>query len=133
SKVNNDIVDCLGGSDERQICRIHAPDCAVCRFLCRSFTNPETMYIKPYDFCNKNPTCSFYDDEIFCLERNFTTKLICDNPLDITHTNVETFLCGLTDSSKKSIVYFLLYFNEINMKIHHDSNNILEQNKIFMK
>ncbi|CAF3756258.1 unnamed protein product, partial [Rotaria sp. Silwood1] len=55
-KVNDGIV----GSDERQICRIHALDCSDCRFPCRNRTNPETMCIKSNMLCNRKPTYSFY-------------------------------------------------------------------------
>ncbi|CAF3166647.1 unnamed protein product, partial [Rotaria sp. Silwood2] len=128
SKANDGIVDCLGGSDERRICRMHEPEYPFARFLCRNHTNPNTMCLQPNRLCNQKSTCSFNDDEIFCLKRNLTTSHFCDDILEIDRTDVEKFLCSLTDASKKSIVYFSLYSDQMNTKIH-DLNNTLEKNR----
>ncbi|UJR24260.1 hypothetical protein I4U23_027227 [Adineta vaga] len=133
AQANDGNVDCLGGSDERHICRMYYPEDPSNRFLCRNSIELNPRCLFPDNLCNQVPTCFDEDDEVFCLKRDhFYGNIFCHPLLQIQRTDVETFLCGLSDLSKKSIVYFALYSNQLNNNDYSNKkikeNNLLESN-----
>ncbi|CAF4318425.1 unnamed protein product, partial [Rotaria sp. Silwood2] len=94
-KAGDGNVDCLGASDERQLCRRQHPHLNAIRFWCSKSTSCKM----PIDLCSGRKECLYGDDEQFCT----SGCPRCSN-LYRNQTEVENFLCTLTDVGKKKFV-----------------------------
>ncbi|CAF3983718.1 unnamed protein product [Rotaria sordida] len=113
-KANDGVVDCLGATDEPQICRSY-----------RLLREPPTFYcenrghlncINHLLLCNNQSECNNDEDERFCSKYSNYIKPqegVCGQPLS-TPSKIEKFLCGKvsSDGFKHSLVYFKLGQNE---------------------
>lgn len=100
NRINDGIVDCLGGTDERNFCRRKYPDSddANKRFRCWN----DTECIQLEDVCALNKECKYGDDESLCLKRG-----PCMRPFD-KRTDFERFICSLNDQTKQTNIYLRL-------------------------
>ena len=103
SKVNDGHVDCIGGTDERHLCRESEPKDSWKRFLCANTTNKciSTLWI-----CNKRHDCPLGDDERFCRPN---VPYVCYADWNKKRSLGEELLCQLRDEKKTSIRYFGLH------------------------
>ncbi len=98
-KAGDGIVDCLGASDERQLCRKSHSRSQSARFYCKN----DLWCTYPDELCNQKSICIHNDDEQFC-----TNFLPCGY-LDSNYTSqVERFLCKLTDVGKWKYIPLIL-------------------------
>ena len=103
-KVNDTKVDCIGGTDERHVCRWWYPRPPSYRFLCDHETIAtclDTTLI-----CDNNPDCPRGDDEHFC-ERK--VRDLCTPRWKDKRTLAEELLCQLDDTERPPIHYFGLH------------------------
>ncbi|CAF1539313.1 unnamed protein product [Adineta ricciae] len=103
-KVNNFHVDCVGGSDERHICRSMKPHSKTDRFYCMN----DTKCLPKGYLCDTMEDCIRGDDEKFCTNFGGWRERICNREYMVGRTEEENFLCGLDDSKKPSISYLSL-------------------------
>ncbi|CAF4693008.1 unnamed protein product [Rotaria sp. Silwood2] len=94
-KAGDGNVDCLGALDERQLCRRQHPHLNAIRFWCSKSTSCKMLI----DLCSGRKECLYGDDEQFCTSGCSR----CSN-LYRNQTEVENFLCTLTDVGKKKFV-----------------------------
>ncbi|CAF4328193.1 unnamed protein product [Rotaria sp. Silwood2] len=90
NRTGDGVIDCIGGSDERQYCRTLHSDDKLLRFYCSN----DSKCIDTYDLCNGNSDCLFADDEQFCGELT---------------TEFKTHFSSLNDFDKPKSVYFVLH------------------------
>ena len=100
SKVNDGHVDCIGGTDERHVCRTKYPSFRNRRFLCRNTT---AKCISGYRLCDNQDDCPSADDERFCRRK---LEHLCDSDLKNRRSLSEELLCQLDNSKKPPIRYF---------------------------
>ncbi len=98
-KAGDGVVDCLGASDERQLCRKSHSRLPNSRFYCKN--DPWRTY--PRELCNQKSICIHSDDEQFCTD-DFSCEFSDNN--NINH--VERFLCNLTDTGKWEYIPLIL-------------------------
>jgi len=126
--MNNQQIDCLGGTDEIGFCKrvypssdklFHCQDSDTCLSL--------------NDICNGIPSCPNRDDELFCENQ---TKLICSKSIT-QQTTIEKTFCYLFDNFDKQIDSFSLKttnsypkktFKSSNINQTIQSKEILEKN-----
>ena len=103
NRVNDGQVDCIGGTDERYICRRKHPNRMTIRFLCRN-TSDQCEFIS--DLCNNRSDCPLDDDERFCQSN---TQSLCAAAQNGKRSRREDYMCQLDDSKKPAVRYFALY------------------------
>ena len=103
SKVNDGHVDCIGGTDERHICRMKHPFQKQDRFLCRNTT---AECVSVYWLCFIGNQCPFHDNEVFC-GRKF--RYFCGRYFKNERSLSEELICQLDDSYKPTVQYFGLH------------------------
>ena len=98
-RIDDGIVDCLGGSDERQYCLTQAASNSptIKDFRCWN----STKCIGSTDLCNNVKSCPFNDDEFFCGHR----RSVCDTSKINVRDNIVHALCQIVD---RRVVYFSL-------------------------
>lgn len=102
-KINDNVTDCLGGTDERHYCRNKHPKHLYTRFLCR---NTVDNCISTEHICDNESHCPQGDDERFC---SIATKQgQCSTIQNNEHDPVNELLCNLSEVYKPVIVYFAL-------------------------
>jgi hypothetical protein len=95
NQVNNDIVDCLGGLDELQLCRTADYDNGISyRFRCSN----DSRCVEFSDICNLNSDCPFKDHETLCQDR----QNLCDVWMLNNHADIENILCRIGTLSRIS-------------------------------
>ena len=102
--MNDSKVDCIGGTDERHVCRWWYPRPSSYRFLCDHETIAtclDTTLI-----CDNNPDCPRGDDEHFC-ERK--VRDLCTPRWKDKRTLAEELLCQLDDTERPPLHYFGLH------------------------
>ncbi|CAF1336384.1 unnamed protein product [Adineta ricciae] len=109
-KINNGVIDCLGGTDESSQCAIKSPLAYETRFQCLNNANISSCL--PIHFlCNRNIDCYDKEDERFCKSKEIVDKMsyYC-KPTDIhLYSDAEKFFCKtVKKKTKKQIVYFAL-------------------------
>ena len=99
-------IDCLGGSDERTYCRMFEMITRdKSRFRCLN-----TSQCIPIDnVSNKRNECLSGDDERIYRTHSFLPKGVCFSSLSQYRTDVENFLCNITDVFKRLIIHFILH------------------------
>lgn len=114
-RAGNGVVDCLGASDERHICRKVYHQHPNDRFRCWSEWN--SVCISVDDLCERKYQCHADDDEKFCIHQatifyddddQRSVIPLCDSSWNGRRTNVEDYLCGLSEQGRESTVYFTL-------------------------
>ena len=107
-QVNDDNIDCIGGSDERQYCRDRYPSKSQSnvRFRCMN----DTKCLSMDDFCNNYEICEYKDDEIGCEGHTPSVELggRCTKFADKNRTQNENLICNITDEFVRPIIYFSL-------------------------
>ncbi|CAF0959222.1 unnamed protein product [Adineta ricciae] len=104
SKINDGTIDCLGASDERNICLRKTPLLVMYYFHC----SIDSKCIHYNGLCDRNATCSQGDDEKFCRNYGSRRNPLCSSNV-INRTDVENFLCHSLDGPVlPRIVYFKL-------------------------
>ena len=100
TRFNDGIVDCLGGTDERNYCRTHysSPNDKNIRFRCQN----DTQCIQLDHVCAHGKECKFGDDESFC--KRFG---ICGHASEKLG-EIDQLICGLSDEVKPKILFFKL-------------------------
>ena len=98
AKAGDDVVDCLGASDERQLCRQWDPYPTGARFRCRH----ESKCVSYTALCDGEPQCAHNDDEQFCS----LARRSCRYPND--GQTQQEFLCNVHDILKRSYIPFSL-------------------------
>ena len=136
SQINDNIVDCLGGSDERHICRKLSNDPSF-RYLC----SDEKKCISTLTLCDLTFNCLNEEDEKLCSKINQPEDQIENDETFIctrSEKNRKHFtknLCNLDETDKPTIVYFSLDSSasyppsslKINSTIIKTSNNIYKR------
>ena len=104
SKVNDGKVDCIGGTDERHICRRQEPNWLQKRFLCG---NNVTTCAATLSLCGGRTGCPRAEEERFCKHKSV---LFCNATLKGKRSLIEEFICQLDDSRPASTLrYFSLH------------------------
>ena len=94
-KINNGEVDCVGGTDERQICQRYLTGFPSRRFLCSNGT--DTLQCLPVQWiCDKHPDCPLGDDEHFCQQK---VRNLCSPDWKENRSLTEELLCQLDQTS----------------------------------
>ncbi|CAF1669135.1 unnamed protein product, partial [Adineta ricciae] len=102
-KLNDDHVDCLGGTDEPKRCPGLYEHLG--RFYCMN-THP-AICISHLDLCNGVMDCPDGDDEQFCLQNRSISDSICQENYRVLRSDVEKFFCeGLKTNRKIERRYF---------------------------
>ncbi|CAF5019283.1 unnamed protein product, partial [Rotaria sp. Silwood1] len=73
SRVNDNIDDCVGGTDERQLCQTQYPLSNQYLFRCAN----TSICISKHEICNQRPNCPLNDDENFCSNDFNKTSIGC--------------------------------------------------------
>lgn len=113
-RVADGIVDCLGASDERQLCRMWKPGDKTRRFWCYN----DTKCVANHDLCNRYSECMYHDDERFCT----SFYDLCYPFSESIRTDVDNVLCNLTDDNRRTFIPFSLKASRVY------PNQILEYN-----
>ena len=99
-KVNNGQVDCIGGTDERNICQIKEPEAPNHRFLC----SYDTIVCANVQWvCNNDLDCPRGDDELFCQRR---VRDLCSTISRDKRSLSEELLCQLGEKNRVTVQYF---------------------------
>ena len=99
-KVNNGQVDCIGGTDERNICQIKEPEAPNHRFLC----SYDTIVCANIQWvCNNDLDCPRGDDEFFCQRR---VRDLCSTISRDKRSLSEELLCQLGEKNRVTVQYF---------------------------
>jgi hypothetical protein len=108
-KVNNSEIDCLGATDEPDLCRTTDSSSYENEFYC------ETIYMSPcipfYMLCDEVAVCIQGDDEQFCsnFSKSLSSNSLCHREYASVRSNVEEFFCNHLNVTRKSkIVHFSL-------------------------
>ena len=113
-RVNDGRIDCIGGTDELNLCHRKNTLLELDNFHC--ITNRTTGCLKGYNLCDRQKNCIYGDDEGFCNSKiSFWSMTgICGISRPLKLTDVEKFLCDYSSpKSKKQIIYFSLNQTEI--------------------
>ena len=120
AQVNDNEIDCIGGSDERQYCRDTYPDVSNnhMRFQCQN----DSQCLQRGILCDNYEDCLQGDDEIACEINTATTELWgrCIRAVGKNRTLEENLICNITDEYKRTVIYFSLN----NAKIYPLSNSL---------
>ena len=103
SKVNDGYVDCVGGTDERHLCRAKHPSWMDDRFLCGN-TTVECVSVDW--LCFNGYECPFGDNERFCGRKE---RYLCGADSNVERSLSEELICQLKDPEKLPIRYFGLH------------------------
>ncbi|CAF4544724.1 unnamed protein product [Rotaria sp. Silwood2] len=104
-KAGDNIMDCLGGTDELQQCQVGVSTQTI--FQCGNVS--KTTCLRIMLLCDKKNDCLFGDDEKFC--QNYMTgfmRLCSSNVPNFNRSKEEEFFCGLTTTAPKIKTYFIL-------------------------
>ncbi|UJR38545.1 hypothetical protein I4U23_031211 [Adineta vaga] len=119
NKINDGIVDCLGGTDESSLC-LSTGTYKEKGFYCR--TNYSSTCLKFIELCNGRPNCLYGDDEQFCDKNRSLTMSpnMCLDTSIVYASDVEKFLCNYTKSKKKELISFTIdkFYELPENKIH---------------
>ena len=103
-KAGDNIVDCVGASDERHLCRMSQPQSRGARFWCSNDTLCAwTMYL-----CAVPSQCAHDEDAQLCS----ITSWPCER-FDTDMTDFERFLCSLTDERIQPVPPLSLRYSRI--------------------
>ena len=112
NKANDGHIDCLGATDEPDVC---VKNDLLRRTFGNNFycaTNRATLCLNMYSLCNKKNDCIYRDDERFCNENRFFLEdgnSICESDYSSNRLDVEQFLCKYSETKyKRQTVYFSL-------------------------
>ena len=107
SRANDHIDDCLGGADERVLCRtVHRKDNRF-RYRCWNATqDDEKICISTNDLCNKQIDCKSNEDEKVC--NNNTIHYLCDRDRNKNYSVTASVLRNISDTGISEFVYFSL-------------------------
>ena len=103
-QVNDGKVDCIGGTDEKHLCRLAFPVSLSFRFFCQDEALPECIYVT--QICDDRSSCFGGEDERFCQHK---VPDLCGPSWDGKRTLAEELLCQLDDSRRPEIRYFGLH------------------------
>ena len=93
-KINDGHIDCLGASDEVNVCRIERTGMNQDQFHCIS--DPSNRCLSSGFLCDGNVDCRHADDEQFCVQLNRTLTLpkLCDTFFRSHNlTEIEEYFC----------------------------------------
>ncbi|UJR07966.1 hypothetical protein I4U23_012245 [Adineta vaga] len=129
NKINDGIVDCLGGTDEQNLC----PPTVIYRerrFYCMN--KHPLRCLKFLQLCNGYEDCLYGDDEQFC-QKNRTMSMynsICKPEYLSLASDVEKFLCNASTSEnyKATVKYFTI--NRFHESFHNEINDNQQLNVI---
>lgn len=110
SKIHDGIPDCVGGSDERQYCRTVEKENPDQRFLCSTNAYRRDC-LSIHSLCDTREDCALGEDENFCEHFGDYVHIgdTCDYRSMLHNlTEIEKFLCQLSDEHKSKLVHFAL-------------------------
>ncbi|CAF1026336.1 unnamed protein product [Adineta steineri] len=125
AKAGDNIIDCLGASDERHLCREAVPELPGFRFGCRSTKNEIKCYWNA-KLCDGKSDCDRDDDEQYCT----SGFALCSPEWVPFRTDVEWFLCNLTDSGKRTLIHLSLKNSRVHPTILESNHSIGSHNSI---
>lgn len=104
AQAGDNIVDCLGATDERALCRAFSYEASY-RYRCWNWSR----CLAPKSVCEA-PVCEYEDDNKFCDKYGFnsTTRSLCDPAWTSNRSASEELLCSLNEQGKPQTVYFSL-------------------------
>ena len=105
AQVEDGIVNCIGASDERQLCRDKEFRVKDNRFL---YSN-SSYCISPLYLCDGAKDCQANDDQNFCTNYGEKGDWICYDRWASNRTEVESLLGALIDGAKRKTVHFHLW------------------------
>ena len=110
-KANDGHVDCIGGTDEPNLCAVLIDQTLEQRFYCRAGNVHKCLFVP--SLCNGREDCDQGADEQFCTGNRsspWTYITRCVDPSIVNATNSQKFLCRLILSriTKQPIIYFSL-------------------------
>ena len=110
ARAGDNVVDCLGGTDERTFCR-RSSGGSYNGYRCWN----ESTCIPPKLLCSATPGCSFHDDQQFCYKHGFNQSVgpSCHTARKHNRSVIEDLLCSLNTEGKRTMVYFSLQSNQI--------------------
>ncbi|CAF1400674.1 unnamed protein product [Adineta ricciae] len=99
SKMNDGIVDCLGGTDESSICSSVNGEGG---FYCMN--NDNSICLNVFHLCNNHRDCQDGDDEQFCVGNYeiHSFMYICNYHYSELASNIEKFLCSSSKFREKT-------------------------------
>ncbi|CAF4097641.1 unnamed protein product [Rotaria sp. Silwood2] len=133
-KVNDNNIDCVGGTDEPTICRkqVFAHETNNDIFACKNSSS--NICFSSSSLCNSYFECQYGDDELFCTtDRNISRNRALCWTEDMTRlSQVERFLCETFITKKNPVLkYFSLHGStESNSRLQKDNVAISSSNRI---
>ncbi|UJR17691.1 hypothetical protein I4U23_004589 [Adineta vaga] len=102
--AGNGHTDCVGGTDERHLCRFNGR--LFTPFRCRNDTN----CLELYEVCNGEENCNYNDDETFCSKNSFwESEDICMPSKNYQRTLEEKIICLLNlEQYRRQDIFFAL-------------------------
>lgn len=107
-------VDCIGGSDEPQVCKPFNSKYRTADYQC--WNTSTCLWTKNFGFCDNKANCPFNDDELICTKKQ--NLFSCDK----FSNDSMGFLCRISTSKPRH--YFLVQ-NSINSTLEKDIFNPL--------
>ncbi|CAF3621690.1 unnamed protein product [Adineta steineri] len=101
-RVGDEIIDCLGASDELYFCRqLYSLKKDYERFRCLE----SDLCLSIFDLCDNIQSCPLGDDEHFCKNSRF----ICQDNLSTNSSSIENVLCQLSEYKRTRIIHFTIH------------------------
>ena len=108
-KANDGRIDCLGATDEAQLCRSNNHQTKIENFYCENeMRRPCTLFSSA---CDKKEQCGFGNVGFYCGTAWNETKAvsICSPTFDLVRSDAQKFLCTRPiDDNKPKVVHFSL-------------------------
>ncbi|CAF4997127.1 unnamed protein product, partial [Rotaria sp. Silwood1] len=133
-KANDNNIDCIGGTDEPNICQgqFSHYDVNYNIFACKNSSS--NRCVASFALCNSYFECQYGDDEVFCTtDRNISRDRAFCMTEDMTRlSQVEQFLCEKVVTKQRPVLeYFSLHGStESNSRLQRDNVAISSSNRI---